>query len=104
MKMILFFFVIMCFFGGQLYADTLAGGFPACLKKKSYDQFIRAYMDKNKPELEYLLKNGCGFPDSGLKVAVLDYSVWDANAKVRIFIGDQAVVMWTHYKNIRRDP
>lgn len=85
-----------------LFADTLRGGYPACLTKELYNQFMNAYMDQNEPELEYLLRSGCGFPQSGLKVALLDYSMLDAKAKVRIFIGDKAVVMWTHYKNVNR--
>ena len=101
MKKILFFCILMGLYYIPVSGDSLKGGYPVCVTKKSYQEFMSAYMNGNEREGRYLLENGCFLLPGGLKITVLDRSAWGANAKVRVFIGDEAMVMWTHYKNIQ---
>ena len=82
---------------------TLAGGgFPVCVTKETCEQYMRAYMMRNEREYQYLLKkNLCFLLPGGVKITVLERSVWNATVKVRVFAGDEAIIMWTHYKNVK---
>ena len=103
MKKILFFCLLMILCFKSIIGDTLKGGFPSCVTKEKFTQIMTAYARGNKIEYEYLLKNGCYFLPGGLKIAVLEQSLFKGYVKVRIFAGDQAVVMWTNLENIKRE-
>ena len=87
-----------------IFADSLKGGFPVCVTKETYEQFVKAYREENKKEYQYLLeKNFCFLLPAGLELTVLDRSLLSHAARVRIFLGDEAMIFWTHTKNIKKE-
>ena len=83
------------------YAEKLKGGYGACLSEDLFSQFISAAVKKDKRALQYLLKNGCIITKAGIQVSVLDRT-WTGTAKVRAYVGDSAVILWTNTENIQR--
>jgi hypothetical protein len=83
---------------GAANGETLAGGHFACLSEELYDQMVNAVVKKDKPAIEWLQKNGCLIPKAGIQVSVLEQS-W-GTVKVRAYVGDQAVELWTAMENI----
>ncbi|WP_280569352.1 hypothetical protein [Chromohalobacter sp. 296-RDG] len=80
---------------GTAEAREFAGnGQPACVSEELLDQLLSAVTDDDDKGVEYLLNNGCLVPRSGIEVSVLDRS-WTGTTKVRAYVGDQAMVLWT---------
>jgi hypothetical protein len=82
-------------------AASLKGGFGACMSEDLFDQLISAAVSKDEQAWSYLLKNGCIITKAGISITVLD-TTWTGTAKVRAYVGDQAVVLWTNLENINR--
>jgi hypothetical protein len=101
MKKIIFFCALMLW-NFPASGETLAGGYPVCVSKELHEQFMTAYMAENKREYQHLLKNGCFLLPEGMKITILEQSLLTAIAKVRVFAGNETLVMWTHVKNIRK--
>ena len=59
-----------------------------------------AAVKKDKNAVKYLIKNGCFGPKAGIPISVLNTS-W-GTAKVRAYVGNQAIVLWTNTENINR--
>jgi len=85
----------------SVYAESLKGGYGACLSEDLFDQFTSAAVKKDERAFQYLLKNGCIITKAGIQVSVLDRT-WTGTAKVRAYVGDSAVVLWTNIENIQR--
>jgi hypothetical protein len=83
------------------YASSLKGGYGACVSEELFDQLISASVNKDENSWNYLLKNGCIITKSGIQVSILD-STWTGTTKVRAYVGDTAVVLWTNTENIIR--
>jgi len=83
-------------------AGSLKGGYPACMTEELYNQILSAIVKENDREFQYLLKTGCVMTKAGLKVTVLERN-WDGMSRVRIFLGDGAVVVWTSSENVVRE-
>jgi len=83
-------------------AETLKGGYWGCLSEELFDQISTAAVRKDLTGIEYLLKHGCFVLKAGLKVSVLD-TTWTGTAKLRVYVGDSAIVIWTVTENIVRD-
>lgn len=83
-------------------AATLKGGYPACLTKDLLDQIIDAAINKDERGWKYLLQHGCIIAKAGIEVSVLDEYLWPGKAKVRAYVGDDAVILWTIIENINR--
>lgn len=84
----------------SVVADSLKGGYGACISEDLFDQFSSAAVKKDERAFQYLLKNGCIITKAGIQVSVLDTS-W-GKAKIRAYVGDNAVVLWTNTENIQR--
>jgi hypothetical protein len=82
-------------------AASLKGGYGACVSKDLFDQFISASVEKDERAFQYLLKNGCIVTKAGIEVSVLD-TTWTGTAKVRAYVGDSAIILWTNTENIQR--
>ena len=82
-------------------AETTKGGYPACLTKDLFDQITSALVKKDERAFEYLMKNGCLILKAGIQISVLDRT-WTGTAKIRAYVGDDAVVLWTNVENIAR--
>ena len=95
-KIFLFFLLIL--FSYSVFAVTIKGHWPICLTRDLYDQIMKSETDQ---EYQYLLKNGCLVPQSGLKITVLERDL-SGRAKIRIFFGEEALIGWTYFKNIQR--
>ena len=101
MKKILFFCLVMMF-SLKTFAGSLAGGYPLCVTKKLYEQFMSAYMRGDEQECVYLLKegSGCFLLSAELPVSVLEESIWSSQAKIRLHA--TGTILWTHFKNIKK--
>lgn len=82
------------------YSATLKGGYVACLTENLLDQIMQAVTHKDERGFEYLLKHGCIITKSGIEVSVLD-TTWTGKAKVRAYVDDQAIILWTLIENIK---
>ncbi len=78
---------------------TFKGGYGACVTEELFDQLIDAAVKDDERAINYLLNNGCIMTKAGIPVSVLDTS-W-GTAKVRAYVDDQAVVLWTNTENIQ---
>lgn len=94
------FVVSLLMFSFAAKAETLKGGYWACVSEDFFDQVTMAEIDGDKAALNYLSQNGCVITKSGIQITVLDRS-W-GTAKVRAYVGDTAVVLWTNTENIQR--
>lgn len=89
-------------FCGTVYADSLKGGYGACISEDLFDQLTTAGVKQDKRAWDYLMNNGCIVPKAGIPISVLD-ATWTGTAKVRAYLGDQAIILWTNTENIQRN-
>ena len=100
MRMILLSTVFMLLLYQAVYAATTTGGYIACISEEKLDEFISAQVQNDKDGMEFLLKSGCTITKAGIKLSILDRS-WTVS-KVRAYVGDSAVVLWTPNENISK--
>ncbi len=99
---ILFLVLLSAFtINGIAYADSLKGGYGACVSEDLFDQFMGASVKSDKIAMKYLLKHGCIITKPGIHVSLLDVT-WTGTAKVRAYAGNDAIVLWTNIENINR--
>ena len=82
-------------------SDSLKGGYGACISEDLFDQFTTAAVKKDERAFQYLLKNGCFVTKAGIEISILDVG-WTGTTKVRAYVGDTAIVLWTNTENINR--
>lgn len=83
-------------FTGPVHAETLNGEQFACLSEQSLDEMTNAAVNEDKRGMRYLIDaNRCILPKAGVPVSVLD-STWTGKVKVRAYIGDHAITLWTY--------
>jgi hypothetical protein len=82
------------------YSETTSGGYAACRSKSLFDEFASAVIKEDSNTLLYLLSNGCIIIKPGIPISVLDSS--GGTAKIRAYVGDTSLVMWTYIENIQR--
>ncbi|MCZ6802986.1 MAG: hypothetical protein O7D86_03380 [Proteobacteria bacterium] len=83
-------------------AASLKGGYVVCLSEDLYDEYVTATIKEGEPALNYVFNNGCTIAKAGLKISVLDWS-WTGVSKVRLYLENDAIVLWTAMENINRD-
>ena len=83
------------------HGDETKGGYVACVSKDLFDQAIQAIVNKDNRAWKYLLKNGCVVTKKGIPISVIDWT-WTGSAKVRAYLGDRTVILWTNMENINR--
>lgn len=83
----------------SVQADSLKGGYGACISKDLFKQFISAAVEKDERAFQYLLKNGCIVTRAGTEISILSVSLL-GTAKVRAYVGDTAIILWTNTENI----
>lgn len=81
-------------------AETLKGDHVACLTESKLDEVHQAVARNDKRGFAYLMDNGCIITKGGIPISVLD-TTWDGKAKVRAYMGNDAVVIWTVRENIK---
>lgn len=101
MKKIAFSLLLVTALMTTAQAETLKGDYGACVSEDLFDQFISASVKKDEQAFQYLLKHGCIITKAGIKISVLDRT-WTGTAKVRAYVGDSAVILWTNTENIQR--
>ena len=82
-------------------AETLKGGYGACVSEELFNQLTQTIVRKDEKGMEYLLKNGCVITKAGISVSILD-TTWTGMTKVRAYVGDKALILWTNTENIQR--
>lgn len=92
-------FLLSLFFANTGAAETLKGGYYACLSKDYLNEISTAKGD----HLAYLKKVGCIAPRAGTSVHDLGGDGFAVH-KIRVVIdGLPPVIMWTPFENIIRD-
>ena len=93
--------IILLLASASVSAETLRGGYGACTSADLFDQFVSAQVKNDKPALNYLLGSGCIVTRGGITVTVMDMS-WTGTTKVRAYVGDKSVVLWTNTENVSK--
>lgn len=88
-------------FCGFVHADTLVGEYEACISKELLDELTTAIVREDKFAWNHLMKNGCIVTQEGVRITVLD-TTWTGEAKVRAYIGNDSVILWTYKENIKK--
>lgn len=101
MKYIFAAVLVPLFVSTSACAETLKGGYGACVSEDLFDQFTSSMAKKDERAFQYLIKNGCFITKAGVNVSVIDRG-WTGVAKVRAYAGDKALVLWTNVENIQR--
>lgn len=82
-------------------AATLKGGYGACVTEELFSEMVSAAVADDQRALEYLLDNGCLIPRAGINITLLD-TTWTGTAKVKAYVGDNSIVLWTNRENVQR--
>lgn len=101
MKKIIITLSLLILTSTSVQADSLKGSYGACISEDLFDQFTTAAVKKDERAFQYLLKNGCFVTKAGIEISILDVS-WTGTTKVRAYVGDTTVVLWTNTENINR--
>ena len=97
--LIILFFLVLTI--STVHAETLGGGYTACITKGLFDEWVTALVKNDKRAMNYLLKNGCIITKAGIPISVLDRK-WSGKVKVRAYVKDQAIILWTYQENIQK--
>ena len=101
MKAIILAISFVSLLSGIANADSIKGGYGACVSEDLFDQLTTAAVKKDQRALDYLLKNGCVITKAGIPISILEIS-W-GTAKVRAYVGDTAIILWTNTENVVKD-
>lgn len=65
-----------------------------CVSEQTFDELTTAIVVQDTAALNYLVKRGvCLVLKEGLQASILDRG-WSGQVKARIYMGDDAVVIW----------
>lgn len=82
------------------HSATLEGGYFACITKQSWDELNEHISRNDRRGADYLVQKGlCLVTKAGIEVSVL--SSWWGTAKVRAYVGDQSIILWTNSENVK---
>lgn len=85
----------------KVEANTLNGGYPACLTKKDLGDYSLAGMKSDTKMMLYLINNNkCMITKEGTRFDLIDSSLFSGSAKVRIWINDKPMELFTNIENI----
>jgi hypothetical protein len=91
-------FVWLSVMAGHIHAATIKNGSIACLSEELFDQMIHATVEHDPDGQQYLLKNGCIVIGRDFRASVLQRTF--GKAKLRIYTGKDAVVIWTNIESV----
>ena len=92
------------FIASASFADSLKGGYAACLNEESFDGITTAIAKNDKRGTQYYLDAGfCIIPKAGLPISILDTSFFTGTVKVRVYLGKKTFDLWTVLENVVRD-
>lgn len=74
--------------------ELKGGSYIACVSEDLLDQANQALVDEDQRALEYLGNNGCGVPNGGIPVSVLDQT-WTGKVHIRAYTDQGALELWT---------
>ena len=101
MKKVIFLLVLLLVFNITAHAETLKGGYAACVSEDLWDQFGTAAAKNDERGMKCLLGKGCIITKAGIEISVLDRT-WTGTMKVRAYVGDEAIILWTNTENLKR--
>jgi len=93
--------LLSLFLTSSAYAETLVGGYPACLTEDLLGEYIRAERKGDTQGMLYLLNNGCIITATGIRASIIK-TTWSGKVKVRAYNGNRSMVLWTIANNVRR--
>lgn len=94
------FFAAAMIFPVACSAQTLMKDKFACQTSEQFDQLYSAIAQDDKRGMRHMLENGCLFTSREADVSILDRT-WTGKTKVRVYIGNDAAVLWTDANSIR---
>lgn len=86
----------------QTAADTLKGGYPACVTEDLFNRISAAAAQHDYQVMQFLLQSGCFVTLEGQRVTLLDTKVWSGSARISIQGETRAYTLWTDAGNIQR--
>lgn len=86
----------------QTTADTLKGGYPACVTEDLFNRISAAAAQHDYQVMEFLLQSGCFNTLKGQRVTLLDTKVWSGSARISIQGETRAFILWTDAGNIQK--
>jgi len=93
--------LLSLFLTSSAHAETLVGGYPACLTEELLSEYIRAEIKGDTQDMLYLLNNGCIITATGIRASIIK-TTWPGKVKVRAYNGNRSMVFWTIANNVRR--
>lgn len=95
------FFIALVFIisSTAINAESLSGKYQACLTEELLDQLVRASARNDANAWKYLMANGCITPKAGIPVSLID-TTWSGKVKVRAYLNDASLELWTVRENI----
>jgi hypothetical protein len=80
-------------------AKVTVGGYPACISENYFNQLLDAINDKDDYAINFLVSNTlCIVTKPDIPVTVLSNS-WGIS-KVRAYISNKSIILWTNSENI----
>lgn len=84
---------------GFAQSGVIDGAFAGCLTKDLLSEFLRAAVNDDMRQLNALLNSGC-FNIDGREYSVVSRGF--VQSQVRIFVGNDSVLLWTVSEAVRR--
>lgn len=82
------------------HAASLKGGYIACITKEYFDEITQAVVRNDRRGFDFLIdQRVCIVTKPGIPISILD-TTWTGTAKVRAYVENQAIVIWTNTENI----
>jgi hypothetical protein len=101
MKKIIMTLLFLIIFQTVVVAETLKGGYPACVSEELWVELVRASTTKDKHAQDYLFQNGCITTKGGFPITILERG-YKKSIKVRVYLDDgDAIILWTHMNNVK---
>lgn len=75
------------------FAETLRDGRLACISKGLFDE---------AREWQYLMTHGCIYTKEGTPVSVLEWSSSYRMIKIRAYVGNDSIILWTYSDAIQK--
>lgn len=84
------------------FAETLMDGRLACISKGLFDEAREALLNNDDREWQYLMTHGCIYTKGGTPVSVLEWSSSYRMIKIRAYVGNDSIILWTYSDAIQK--
>lgn len=82
-------------------ADETVGGYPACISRDYFNQFVKAQINNDTQAADYLTSNQfCIISNSGIPITILDAGFGWRHVRAYATNG-VAIELWTNSENVQ---